>query len=289
MSATEKSRGSRSGGVPPGFNIWEGIYSSFADAPATGPGFAGETWRSRSLALAKDTLANLAAGRPIDRALRQRNAVLPGVLEALLEREPRVRVLDLGGGLGFGYLAIASALGDRMERIDYRIVEVPEICAAGWELFAERPGPEFAETIGASPCDVAYACSTLQYIDDWKGAVAALAALEPQCIVISDLFVGNFEGYVTVQNYYESRIPYRFYRRDEIVRSVEDCGYELLGEMRGAATILGEVDVVPMPNFPEHLRVSYSTHFVFSRRGTNLVFDPGLFGTAPSGPLTSPS
>jgi hypothetical protein len=45
--------------VGPDFAVWEGVYASFAEAPAIGPGFAGDIWPERSLQAARELAARL--------------------------------------------------------------------------------------------------------------------------------------------------------------------------------------------------------------------------------------
>ena len=57
------------------FNVWDGVYRSFAEAPAVGPGFDGAVAHERGVAAAHDIRASLDAGKPLDYSLRQRNAL----------------------------------------------------------------------------------------------------------------------------------------------------------------------------------------------------------------------
>src|ERR1700730_15286646 len=106
------------------FNVWEGIYSSFAEAGAAGPGFDGGIWRERSVQAAREYLAQIKRGEPLDYSLSQRNALLPVVTAMLLTRQNRVRILDFGGGPGCGLMVLMSALGSARSQIDYHVVDV---------------------------------------------------------------------------------------------------------------------------------------------------------------------
>jgi len=83
-------------GVEETIQIWEGIYASFDEAAGaiTGPGFDGDVWRTRSLGAAQECLDALASGRPIPQLHKQRSALLPPVVAAMLATRDRVRVLD---------------------------------------------------------------------------------------------------------------------------------------------------------------------------------------------------
>ena len=107
----------------PMLHPWEGVFASFNEAPTEGPGFSGDRWRQASLALAKDTLAKEASGEPLDFSLTQRNAVLPGVAATLRNLRGKVRILDIGGGLGTGYTVLRTALLGHMQGVSYGHLE----------------------------------------------------------------------------------------------------------------------------------------------------------------------
>ncbi len=251
----------------PNFRVWEGVYRSFAEAPAVGPGFQGPRWRERSIAAARETLARAKAQEPIDYALRQRNAVLPPLVAALLAGQERVDVLDLGGGLGTGYMVLMKTMPEAVRRVRYTVVEVESIARAGREIFAGLDGPEFHSTLpDAARFDIVHAASVLQYIEDWDGLIARLADYGANFVSLADVFAGNFSTYVTTQHYYESRIPHWFFNAAQFTAAVEKSGYRLLLRAECDAKILGQYGPLQMDNFPPGLRIAHTSNFLFSRR-----------------------
>lgn len=250
----------------PKFNIWEGIYASFSEAPAVGPGHDGATWRERSILAASDAVAKLAAGETLDYSLRQRNAIMPVVVAMLLSSRPRARILDFGGGLGTAFTVLASALGKNIDRVDYKVVEVGSICRAGRQLFATGTGPHFeTELPSAGPFDVVHAASALQYIENWRDILGRLAEYGAPYLILGDLLIGDFASYVTLQNYYDSKIRIWFINAADFVSEVECYGYELALRTECDARILGADGPLPMDNFPPHLRVRRTVHLLFAR------------------------
>jgi putative methyltransferase (TIGR04325 family) len=246
--------------------IWEGVYPSFDAAPAVGPGFDGPIWRERSLQSARETLARFAAGQPLDYSLRQRNAIMPSLVAMLLSRQARVSFLDFGGGLGTAFVVLSSALGGDIARVDYRIVEVESICRAGRELFATGTRPSFEpELPSGETFDVVQASSSMQYIDDWRSVLRRLAGYRARYLVFCDLLIGDFASYVTLQNYYSSRIRSRFINAGDFIGEVERQGYELALRSACDTRILGAVGPLPMDNFPPQLRVERTSHLLFAR------------------------
>ncbi len=248
------------------FQVWEGVYASFAEAPAVGPGFDGPVWRERSNEAARQAFAQVQARQPLDYALRQRNAVLPPVVAALLAGQERVSVLDFGGGLGTGYVMLAATMPATVDRIDYAVVDVDGIAAAGRQLFAGKPGPTFhGELPGDARFDIIHAASAVQYIEDWRSLLTRLAQYRARFLSLADMFIGEFETYVTLQNYYGSRIRHWFFGAGEFIAEVERNGYTLILRSDCDAKILGRYGSLPMANFPTGLRLAHTSNLLFCR------------------------
>jgi putative methyltransferase (TIGR04325 family) len=250
----------------PGFNVWEGVYASFAEAGASGPGFDGAIWRKRSIEDARVSLARIRQGEPLDYSLTQRNALLPVIAAMLLTRQERVRILDFGGGPGFGLLVLMSALGDLRARIEYHVVDVACVCEEGRRLFSENDGPIFHTELpstGGAQFDLVHTSSTMQYIEDWRSMSWRLAAYRAPWLIFEDVFVGAFRSYVTIQNYYGSRIPHWFLNDRDFVSTVESAGYKLLLHTPCHVKILERHGPLPMANLPEECRLSNKSNLLF--------------------------
>ena len=249
------------------FNVWEGVYGSFSEAPAIGPGFAGPVWRERSIASAREDAARAAAQQALDYSLRQRNAILPTLTAVTLGEQARVRILDFGGAAGAGYMVLAKAMPDAIDRVDYAIVEVEDICHMARELFVAGRGPTFySEPPGAANFDIVHAASAIQYIEHWQGLLTRLAGYGARFLSLADIFIGEFETYVTLQNYYASRIPHWFFNADEFIGEVERHGYKMELRTECDARILGRHGPLPMENFPSALRLAQTSNLLFRRR-----------------------
>ena len=211
-------------------------------------------------------MAKVAAGEALDYSLRQRNAILPVVVATLLARGERVNVLDFGGGLGTAFAVLAGAIGRNIRRIDYRIVEVESICRAGRALFTDDEGPRFEpELPNGGKFDAVQASSALQYIEDWRGVLALLAGYRAPYLILGDLLLGDFESYVTLQNYYGSSIRSWFLNARDLIGEVERHGYALMLRGECDTRILGTDGPLPMDNFPPHLRVARTSHLLFAK------------------------
>jgi putative methyltransferase (TIGR04325 family) len=256
--------------VTPDFKVWEGVYRSFAEAPAVGPGFDGDVWRERSRKAALEAMTQLETGASMDYSSRQRNALLPVIAATVLHERERVSILDFGGGLGTGFMVLAAAVPEARARADYRVVEVDGIWQTGRALFASKPGPMFLDELPAGGrFDLVHTASAIQYVEDWRGIVRRLAAYQATYLAFSDIFVGGFESFVTLQNYYGSRIRHWFLNLREFVGEVERTGYRLALKCDCSVKILDAHGPLPMKHFPAEFRIPSSSHLLFCRRSSD--------------------
>ncbi len=251
--------------LPEEFHVWEGVYESFRDAPKVGLGFDDPIWRSRSMDAAREAHGCVREGRPLDYSMRQRNSVLAVLSATVLAEHPRIRILDFGGGPGFGYLVVTSAIPNAADRVDYHVVDVEGVCVEGTKTFGERRGPSFHTELPDMRFDVVFSASTLQYIEDWRALVGRLAAFGSPYLLFSDVFAGSLESYATVQNYYGSQIPHWILNEDELVREVARAGYALQLKTPCNVKTLGREGDLPMDNFPATRRLKNTTHLMFTR------------------------
>jgi putative methyltransferase (TIGR04325 family) len=249
------------------FKVWEGVYASFREAPVGGRGFDGPIWRERSSSFAAQIMAQAERNEPLDSSLRQRYEFLPALTAMLLEDQPRVQILDFGGGLGIGFVLLTNALRSLADRVDYSIVEFADTCRAGNELFTGRKAPVFYDSLPDSmTLEIVHAASVLQYIEDWRGIVARLAAYGARYLVLTDVYIGEFATYVTSQNHHTSRIPHWFWNTQEFINEVEGHGYALAVRTHCQLKVLGKDGPLPMENFPPELRIAHGSNLLFSRR-----------------------
>jgi putative methyltransferase (TIGR04325 family) len=250
------------------FNTWEGIYESFEEASrdVTGLGFNGDTWRTRTLTSAKECLEALRLGEPIPSFYKQRSTFLPPVVGMLLKDKTSLSILDLGGGLGIGYMSLAECIPSYSEKINYTIIEVPEICETGKKLFPKGEITYMDTLPTEGGYDLIHSASALQYIDDWQGLLRKFAILNAEYIFLSDVFTGNIPSFVTLQNYYGSKIPHWFLNFDELLLFISSLGYEMVMKSFVSSRRLDVEDILPMDNLPEENRLKQSVHLLFHRK-----------------------
>jgi putative methyltransferase (TIGR04325 family) len=249
------------------FHIWEGIYLDFqsAIADAKGAGFRDEVYRTRSLQAATECLAALKSDKPIPAFHKQRSTHLPLTVAFILGYKEQVNILDFGGGLGIGYMTLAESIPADLKRIQYTILEVPEVCQSGMDLHEEGRVIYISDMPTAAKFDLIHAASSFQYIEHWQDLLANFVAFKPEYILLSDVFAGSIKSYVTLQNYYESKIPHWFLNLNDLLDTFSNFGYRLAMKSYATSRRLNTEDTLPMTNFPKELRLSQTLHLLLQR------------------------
>lgn len=153
------------------------------------------------------------------------------------------------------------------KNIDYHIVENKSVCIAGEDLFKKDKKIQYHESFPEKlgNVDVLYICSVLQYIEDWQGLIHRLADYHPRYILFEDLFAGDMQAYVSIQNYYGSKIPHWFLNIDEVLKLMKKEKYKLILKSSFLATILGKEQELPMDNLPKECRLKHTCDLIFRR------------------------
>jgi putative methyltransferase (TIGR04325 family) len=154
----------------------------------------------------------------------------------------RMALLDWGGGLG-QYGVLARALMPEVE-IDYHCRDLAHLAARGRTLLA---GATFHDddTCLARRYDLVLASSSLQYHEDWRGALAKLAAATEGFLLVTRMPVTlSAPGYVVVQrphrHGYMTEYPGWVLDRDELISAGGALGLVLQREF-----LIGERPRIP--------------------------------------------
>ena len=249
------------------FNMWKGIYNSFDEASnhAVGAGFNGDIRHTRSLKSAKESLEALKAKRSIPSFYKQCSTLLPPIAAMMLAGKEKIKIIDFGGRLGIGYLTLAESIPNAIDSIDYTIIEVPERCELGRELF-EDDQVIFSDLLPQNGIfDMVHSSSALQYIEEWKGLLTKLSTHNAEYIFLSDVFASAILTFEILQNYCGSRIKHWFFNLEEFVSFLSTHGYEVIMQSFVSSRRLDLEDILPIDNFPESHRLSQSLHLLLHR------------------------
>ena len=238
---------------------WDGVYSSFAEVPRSGPAFEGRIWldkivRSteeiRSLARDDHTKLEIVSGE---------YAVLPLLASAVAGPDGLLSVLDFGGGLGRDYLGLLAAAPSL--RLEYNVVEVSPLCERGRELHHDdaairfHPSPPHLER---RP-DIINLHGSLQFVEAWREVLRTLVAYQPRHFLFVHLPAGDMPTFASAQRNVEgSFIPCWFFALPDILEEMRAGGYRLAYR----AAMERSYD---MRNFPSGRRLKHPCNLLFTR------------------------
>jgi putative methyltransferase (TIGR04325 family) len=246
---------------------WAGVYLDFSAVPATDASRRGAAWLAASVDPADyDEL-------PAD-VLKEHDFF--AILAASVYRRNggRLRILDVGGGLGVSYVHLLHTLPDA-SGLDYHIVDLEWACREGSRRFATDYRVHYHRRLpdDLPDLDIIHLTETLEYVEDYSGLLRRLCACGPQYLLLVGLHAGPFLTYATAQlNIPGVVIPQWFFNLDEVVGMLEACGYRPIfkGEENG---------VIDQRNFPEDYRLPGGRPLVLLFAPASLSRRPGADGS----------
>jgi putative methyltransferase (TIGR04325 family) len=245
------------------FNIWEGVYDSYKDAISYGDGFNSDRWINSNYEKTKDMIK-----KNKNYNLSFCTSSLSAISSLIYTNNNSLSILDFGGGMGSSFINLTSALIDN-KNISFSVVEGLRSCEKGKILFKNDDRIEFLNELPKNKkYDIIYISSCLQYIEDWQGLLATLCKnYNAEYFIFDDLPSGDIEKtYVSVQNYYESKIPCTFFKLDDIIKEIKDNGYEIIYRANFRANILNTYENYPQNNFEEKYKINYGKNLIFKKK-----------------------
>ena len=241
------------------FQIWDGLYGSFAATGAPGTVFEGERWLSK----ARERLEQARQEEPAS------GEYLLPMAAAMLAGDGPLRILDFGGGVGISFLSVARTLPETVN-LDYHVVESAATCAAGRQAHRDEARLHFHEELpdDLGAVHLLHLGSVLQYVEDWRALLRRLAGQAPGHVLISDAFVGEIPPFITVQDYYGEKIPFQFLNHGELTGFMSaSLGYRLVFDCGFIPTVQGHRQFYSMENLPPECRITRGRHLLFRRTG----------------------
>jgi putative methyltransferase (TIGR04325 family) len=251
------------------FNIWEGIYNTWEDAPLIDGAFNSTKWIDDQTTIAqKELMEFLHNNQFISSSAQSYDYILPTVVAMSRKEASIFKVLDFGGGLATSYVPLISSLPNR-DLIEFHVVESPEICKKGAKIYPENLNIFFHSKLPENTYyDVIHVARTFQYIEDWQVMLASFVKLKPRYIILAGVLAGNIESFISIQNYYGHKIRVHFLNINELISEAESLGFHLINKSLHISKRLGELGVLPMKNFPESHRIEYPCQLLFELKNT---------------------
>ena len=249
-------------------NVWEGVYNSWEDAPRDDNDFEDNIWINKVTNQAQKNIKACRSGNNFCLASSTQDHILSLVGGIVLSSsESNLCVLDFGGGMGTSFFPLITSLPDP-KKVEFNIVEVKTICDIAQKILGGFPQLYFHEKLPklSKPVNIVHAGSSIQYISDWKGLLAAFIDYQPEILILEDVMAGDIPSFITTQNFYGKKIRSRFLNIKELIGEVQSLDYKLIYKSKCTQNFLSKLGgPLPMKNFPPQYQSDYGSHLIFKR------------------------
>lgn len=247
------------------FYIWSGVFKNFKDANKlkVGKGFKGKIWKKEQTKIFNLCKDFSLAQKPIPKLYKERNMGLISILKKIFKREKKIKILDYGGGFGIAYYVLKEKFKDDIKFFIYTILEIPNVCKFGKKL---SPNIKFTTKANTKiNYDLLYSSSALQYFNNWQKIIVKFTKLKPKFIFLADTFAGDIPSYVSLQNYYDSKIPHWFININELNKLFLNNEYKLVSKNTTFATRLKFKTTIPMQNFKKKYVLKNTLNLLYEK------------------------
>jgi putative methyltransferase (TIGR04325 family) len=244
-----------------GLYVWKGVYSSFNLVKEKGLGYMGERLAKQTEVDTRFLLEDLKQPKRIPYQINEENSLLPLISVILARSKGKLTVLDLGGGMGVGFVSLITCTVG-MENIDYHVIETAAMCDGGSSVFVNDKRIRFWKGFPDSlpGLDIVFINSALQYFENYKETLTRLSSYRPEYIFFVKLSAGDIPTYATAQRNLGGAISaYWFLNVEEIVELMASTGYDLI--YKSALSRIYNQD-----NFEPKYRMNKACNLLFARR-----------------------
>ena len=140
-----------------------------------------------------------------------------------------LKILEIGGGINPCFFYLDYKLDQPVEVL---VVELPKVSSRCNKIYDNIPGLSYCDRVPteATPFDVVYFSSSLQYVFNTEDIFLKVASHSPKKIIItSTILLEQRESLITGQvNMGKRVIPYKMNNKDEIINQLDNLNYELI-------------------------------------------------------------
>ncbi|MEM7591066.1 MAG: TIGR04325 family methyltransferase [Cyanobacteria bacterium P01_A01_bin.83] len=214
-------------------NAYRGVFQSFEEAIAAIPSRYKSSYDLSQLH--KTPAANLEQIH--SSRLNPRDYPVIFWLQSILEQNSVV--VDFGGNTGSSYYSYRKYL-DFGEDLRWIVCDVPAAVASGSQ-FAQQIGDRqisFTSDLSSIELpDIFLTCGTLQYVEPSLAELLnSSLASKPKHLIINRVPFYDGKEFITLQNIWQSIVPYKIQNRNEFIREISQLDYELIDSWSNTRT-----------------------------------------------------
>lgn len=243
-----------------GFYIWKGVFQNHLALPVLSNSYFDQDLAKETADYTRSLLERLKNQKRIPYHINDENAFLPLISAVILKNKKKISVLDLGGGMGIGFISLLSCIED-IEELDYFVIETPVMCVGGSQLFTEDKRIHFLSEFPSKlpAIDIVFINSALQYFEHYLDILKRLASYNPEYFLFIKFSAGHIPTYASAQrNLRGTTSAYWFFNVEEIIEHLSLLGYSL--NYKSSISRVYDQD-----NFPEEYRLHNACNLLFSK------------------------
>lgn len=233
--------------------VWNGIYDNWSLAVGAANmlgddgGLKGRRWLSRITQQLSDYRSEFIK---YGIAMPPRSCNLPIVCATV---KPQT-ILDFGGSSGWCWDYLKNTVVcNEINR--YTVVETDDVVNHMIASQLHFDPVEYTTIDGnIGRCDLLYCNSVLQYFDSNMPLISLIKKTAPSYILLEEVVGKGDDDFFTVQNYYQSGMPYRFIGISRLMKELFAEGYSELVSYPYASPVLGLIGPFEMSNFPKNCK-----------------------------------
>lgn len=246
------------------FYIWEGHYNNFKSALSNkrGKGFYGIDHLKKIQKEYKIINNQICTNKIISKKLTNRLNFLLPVVKKLIKNKKKIKILDFGGGYGLAYFYLQQKLTKDIKKIDYNLIDIRNVTKI---INEKKIKIRSLNKVKKSNFDLIFTSSCIQYIANWKTLIRVFCKMKPKNLLFIDLFVGNIRDFVSLQKYYNNKIPQWFINYNSFVSELNKHRYFLKKKSDNQSYRINKKCYLDMTNFKRKYRLKKTLDLLFSR------------------------
>jgi putative methyltransferase (TIGR04325 family) len=244
--------------------FWQGINKNFDKEAKLDNVFENDKWIEKQ----KQKLESFLR-QPLESFKNDYSEYCLPVVVAGLDKKS-VSILDFGGGVGEEYFRIKNSIQNK--KIKYYLLENKEIIQILREKGFHKKFNLLTNLKKNKKKDIIHFGSSLHYIESWKSTLKNCISYKPKYIIFADLLCGDIaHTFSTNQIYYNKKIPIWIFKENDIINFLKKYDYVVSFKSNFMSEFIkNHKNILPMNNFPKHLRIKYPRQLIFRTRKTKL-------------------